>query len=221
MIDGSDPGVRLEQVLVIEEEVRDTELLLHSLYAQGFDFSTPVIETDKATISLWKQDLLNCKKNIGYYLKSTQKRIDATNDFYQTKICTKALPEIIDDNWAPFWSIWTTESLNYQTEHEKISVICGRLVDITDKNITEPMSTLADILAHLFQRYGSPTTIYMQTLNQLETLPNPSTQTILERNLISISGAIVMASTKETGILWTCTRIGKTVNKPFDPVTQR
>ena len=63
------------------------------------------------------------------------------------------------------------------------------------------MSSLTDILAHLFQRYGSHTTIYLQTLNQLETLPNPSTQTILERNLVLFSGAIVMASTKETGIL--------------------
>ena len=94
-------------------------------------------------------------------------------------------------------------------------------MDITDRNITEPMKNLADILAHIFQRYGSPTTIYLSTLNQLETLPIPSTQTILERNLVQISGAIVMASTKETGILWSCTRIGRVVNRAFDLVTQR
>ena len=64
LVDGSDPGVRLEQVLVIEEEVRDTELLVQGLYAQVFDFTTPVIVmgTDKATINQWKQDLLKCKK---------------------------------------------------------------------------------------------------------------------------------------------------------------
>ena len=111
---------------------------------------------------------------------------------------TKTLPEITESNWARFWSIWTSESLNYQTEHQKISVIRGKLVDITDRNITEPMTNLADILAHLFQRYGSPTTIYLSTLNQLEPSPIPSTQAILERNLVQISGAIVMASTKET-----------------------
>ena len=92
-------------------------------------------------------------------------------------------------------------------------------MDVTDRNITEPMTNLADILAHLFQRYGSPTTIYLSTLNQLETLPIPSTQTILEHN--QISGAIVMASTKETGILWSCTRIGRVVNRAFDSLKQR
>ena len=40
-VDGTNPDVRLEELVVLEEEVRDTELLIQSLYAQGFDLIFP------------------------------------------------------------------------------------------------------------------------------------------------------------------------------------
>ena len=105
--------------------------------------------------------------------------MDATAELYQRNIKTKALPDITENTWARFWSIWTSESLNYQTDHQKISVIRAKLVDGTECSITEPMTSLTEILAHLFQRYGSPATIYLSTLNPLESLPTPSTQAVI------------------------------------------
>ena len=139
-VDGTNPDVRLEEVVVLEEEVRDTELLIQGLYAQGFEYTIPTMGVDRAQISLWKQNLLKCKKSIETSLKTKQKRLDATAELYQRNIKTKALPDITENTWARFWSIWTSESLNYQTDQQKISVIRAKLVDSTDRSIIEPMT---------------------------------------------------------------------------------
>ena len=216
-----DEDTSLESILVLDDEVKDASIMLHGLYNQGLEFTLDNFGTDRPTLICWKEKILAKKKLISDRIKKHQKIAEVKSELYQKNIKTKALPDITRETWARFLSLWELEAPSYADDASRLSVVRARLTDSIDKSITEPYKTLADLMAYLFTRYGSPTSIMTSQLDKLECLPEASNVEVLERNLVQVGSAITLSTTEEHVLLWTVTRMANVMNQCLDRPTLR
>jgi hypothetical protein len=102
-------------------------------------------------------------------------------EIYIKNLKSRKLPEIKEETWSRFLSLWKSEESNYQTEAQKLSVLRDRMTVPSDKSSTESMESLEDVLTFLYNRYGSPNAIMQDNLDSLETLSSPGSDTKLEK----------------------------------------
>ena len=122
------------------------------MYAEGIEWTEENFNCTRDDLNLWRRDTLVQKKQCEKLQKKLQEDEKSRSDIYSKNLKSRQLPDVKEENWSRFLSLWKVECENYPTEAQKLSVLRSRLVIPTDKASTESMSKLEDVLSFLYSR---------------------------------------------------------------------
>jgi hypothetical protein len=178
-----------EELGITLEDLNLLSVSINSMYEEGIE---------------WTEENFNC----------TREDEKSRSDIYSKKLKSRQLPDVKEENWSCFLSLWKVECENYPTEAQKLSVLRSRLVILSDKASTESMSKLEDVLSFLYSRYGLPNSIMVENLDNMENIGSPTSDAKLEENMVSISGILAICEPEEElCVLWSSAQTGRIVNK--------
>jgi hypothetical protein len=156
-----------EHLSIILEDLNLLISSIHKMYESSIPWTLANFGCTSETLNQWRIDALVKKKKIEKELKKQAEDEKSKSEIYIKNLKSRKLPEIEQENWSRFLSLWKTEQDNYQTEAQKLSIIRDRMVVPSDKSSTESMETLESILTYLYNRYGSPHAIMQDNLDEL------------------------------------------------------
>ena len=122
------------------------------MYEEGIEWTEENFNCTRDDLNLWRRDTLVQKKQCEKLQKKLQEDEKSRSDIYSKNLKSRQLPDVKEENWSRFLSLWKVECENYPTEAQKLSVLRSRLVIPTDKASTESMSKLEDVLSFLYSR---------------------------------------------------------------------
>ena len=153
----------------------------------GVLFNKDTLGVDRDELSEWRLEVL---KKYTEMKKTRQEEDDiskALADTYQRGTKIRKMPDITSQTWARFLFIWKSESLYYSTDLQRLGVIRNHLVDSVDKHSTEHISSLQEMLAYLYRRFGTESSLFQSMLQEILNLPHPKNVKEEEVNLAKIS----------------------------------
>ena len=159
-----------EELGITLEDLNLLSVSNNSMYAEGIEWTEENFNCTRDDLNLWRRDTLVQKKQC----EKLQEDEKSRSDIYSKNLKSRQLPDVKEENWPRFLSLWKVECENYPTEAQKLSVLRSRLVIPTDKASTESMSKLEDVLSFLYSRYGSPNSIMVENLDNLENIGSPT-----------------------------------------------
>jgi hypothetical protein len=193
--------IMFESVSLLQSDL--TELFKSSVDMSdlGVLFNKATLGVDRDELSTWREDIM---KQYTKMKKTRQEEDDiskALADTYQQWTKIRKMPDITSQNWASFLFIWKSESEHYSTDLQRLGVIRSHLVDNVDKHSTEHISSLQEMLAYLYRRYGTESSVFQSMLTEILTLPHPKNEKEEEINLISALTSI--STTESNRVLYT------------------
>ena len=162
-----------EEVSIILEDLNLLSSSINSMYESAIPWTIENFGCSRETLNQWRIDTLIRKKKVEKHQKKIAEDEKSRTEIYIKNLKSRKLPEIKEENWSRFLSLWKSEESNYQTEAQKLSVLRDRMTVPSDKSSTESMESLEDVLTFLYNRYGSPNAIMQDNLDSLETLGAP------------------------------------------------
>ena len=96
----------------------------------------------------------------------------------------RPLPKINSETWAKFLPAWDNEKLHYPTEKQQLQVLREATVDKIDKAIIDNLTSVAEVMSHLYSRYGTQKAVVKRVLDDQELLPPPSDTSLEDENLV-------------------------------------
>ena len=203
----------VEHVSIILEDLNLLSTSINAMYESSIPWTPEHFGCTRESLNQWKIEALTKKKKIEKDLKKMAEDEKSKSEIYIKNLKSRKLPEIKQENWSRFLALWKTEQDNYQTEAQKLSIIRDRMVVPSDKSSTESMESLEAILTFLYNRYGSPNAIMLDTLDELETLGAPSDTKKLEENIVQVAAVLsICEKDAELSPFWSTARTGRVVN---------
>jgi hypothetical protein len=169
-----------EEVSIILEDLNLISSSINSMYESAIPWTTENFGCSRETLNQWRINTLCIKKKVEKHKKKVAEDEKSRTEIYLKNLKSRKLPEIKEENWSWFLSLWKSGESNYQTEAKKLSVLRDRMTAPSDKSSTESMESLEDVLTFLYNRYGSPNAIMQDNLDSLKTLGSPGSNTKLE-----------------------------------------
>jgi hypothetical protein len=166
-------NVTFESVSLLQADLTELFKSLTEMADLGVLFNKDTLGVDRDELSEWRLEVL---KKYTEMKKTRQEKDDiekALADTYQRGTKIRKMPEITPATWARFLFIWKSESLHYSTDLQRLGVIRSHLVDSVDKHSTEHISTLQEMLAYLYRRYGTESSVFQSMLQEILNLPHP------------------------------------------------
>ena len=178
----------------------------------GVLFQKDTLGVDREEFSSWRLKILT-KYTVMKKLRQEKEDITkALADTYQRGTKIRKLPDVTQPTWARFLFIWKSESLHYSTDLQRLGVLRSHLVDAVDKHSTEHISTLQEMLAYLYRRYGTESSVFLSMLQEILRLPFPKDDKMEEVNLAKISAITSISTTPENILLYTMDKMKALVN---------
>jgi hypothetical protein len=110
--------------------------------------------------------------------------------------------------------------LHYSTDLQRLGVLRSHLIDAVDKHSTEHISTLQEMLAYLYRRYGTESTVFQTMLTEILHLPFPRDDEQEETNLAKISAITSISTDHENTLLYTMERMKVIANTALQEKTR-
>jgi hypothetical protein len=205
-------NLTFESVSLLHADLTELFKSLTEMADLGVLFNKDTLGVDRDEFSEWRLEVL---KKYTEMKKTRQEKDDiekALADTYQRGTKIRKMPDITQATWARFLFIWKSESLHYSTDLQRLGVIRSHLVDSVDKHSTEHISSLQEMLAYLYRRYGTESSVFQSMLQEILNLPHPKDEKNEEVNLAKISALTSISTTPENVVLYTMERVKELVN---------
>jgi hypothetical protein len=191
-----------ESVSLLQSDLSELYKSLVEMSDLGVLFNKATLGVDRDELSNWREESI---KKFTKLKKSKHLEEDVSKalaDTYQQNSKIRKLPEITSANWAKFLYIWRSESEQYSTDLQRLGVIRNHLVDTVDKAVNEHISTLAEMMAYLYRRNGTESSVFQTLLTEITTLPRPRSEKEEEINLAKISRLTSISTSDSNRLLY-------------------
>jgi hypothetical protein len=208
-----DADVTYESVSLLHTDLSELFKSCCTMSDLGVLFQVDTLGVDREEFSSWRLKILT-KYTVMKKERDEKENISkALQDTYQKSTKIRKLPDVTQSTWARFLFIWKSESLHYSTDLQRLGVLRSHLIDAVDKHSTEHISTLQEMLAYLYRRYGTESTVFQSMLTEILHLPFPRDDKQEEVNLAKISAITSISTNHENTLLYTMEKMKAIVNR--------
>jgi hypothetical protein len=138
-LDSMEEGETPEEVSIILEDLNLLSSSINSMYESAIPWTIENFGCTRETLNQWRIDTLIRKKKVEKHQKKIAEDEKSRAEIYIKNLKSRKLPEIKEETWSRFLSLWKSEETNYQTEAQKLSVLRDRMTVPSDKSSTESM----------------------------------------------------------------------------------
>ena len=208
----ADCGWSLEVLTLLQLDVSDLLRSIRCMADDGVSFNVPTIGATRDDFTSWREALLKKIKVMSKTQSDKESKEKALAEVYNKSLKTRKLPDITGGSWARFLYIWRSEGPLYNSDLQRLSIIRDRLQDPVDKSSTEHMTSLPEVMAYLYNRYGTEAMVVNAMISDLLLLPAPRDSSQEEINLANISSLTSICDSEDDLCLFSMEKIRKIVN---------
>lgn len=201
----------LEQITLLQQDLSNLFKSLLEMQDFGIPFRETEVGADRSEVDQWRTDIMLSYTAIKKAREELEKTDEAQSEAYQKSLKTRKLPQSNQPDWCKFLFIWRTESSLYASDQIRLNIIRSHLTDAVDKASTEHYTEYTQLMAYLYKRYGSESTVYLTLLKEIMQLQRPKTDKEEEQNLARINAVTSICNSPQNILMFTSDRVAKIV----------